>query len=302
MVQVSGRRVSLIDWRGFEAQDTKAISGRGCRFGGGGGCLRGSVAGATRGDGNGSRGGHWTGSRLSGEFVAAEDAVSYGGAGAACDRVVSVPGAHAGARPNTWNGEDGPREDGVEGVRGARQRQIRHQEDRAVERAFPFDEQGVPGGAAGGGGAGGRGDREHCGGRGAQPVCGGRHGAGARYRVQQAMGRCGGGDRFTERAHEYPAGEGFETGLGTDGGELEARGGVRRGEKRGGKPGKRQWGQRRSVFPGESDRKGEQQMAVRAAGFWELPGGLRRGVRLLGNRWDVFQRVQHFACEGNGSG
>src|SRR5882762_9561925 len=133
MVQVSGRRVSLIDWRGFEAQDTKAISGRGCRFGGGGGCLRGSVAGATRGDGNGRRGGHWTGSRLTGEFVGAEDAVSYGGAGADCDCVVSVPGAHPGARPNRWIGGDGPREDGVEGVRGARQRKIQHQEDRAVD-------------------------------------------------------------------------------------------------------------------------------------------------------------------------
>ncbi len=90
MVLVSGQQVSLVDWRGFEAHDAKAISGAGCWFSGGSGCLRARMAGAIRGDGNGTDGGCGT-----------EHALPDGGAGADCDCVVSVPGFHRGAR---WTG------------------------------------------------------------------------------------------------------------------------------------------------------------------------------------------------------
>src|SRR6266849_2239781 len=43
-------------------------------------------------------------------------------------------------------------------------------------------------------------------------------------------------------------------------------------------------------------------MAPRAAGFCEYAGGLRRGVRLSGNRSDVRTCLQHLAREGDGSG
>src|SRR6266403_1192786 len=143
-----------------------------------------------------------------------------------------------------------------------------------MERAFPFAGEGVPGGAARGGGEGGRSDREHGGGRREQPLCGGQRGAGTRGGVQQAMDRCGGGDRFAERADESSTGEGFETGPGTDGRESEVRGGIWRGEERGGQPGERQSRQRRSVLPGEGHREGEQPLAACAAGFCEYAGGV----------------------------
>jgi hypothetical protein len=77
-----------------------------------------------------------------------------------------------------------------------------------------------------------------------------------------------------QRADKHSTSEGFETGCGTDGGEFEARGGVWRGEKRGGKPGERQCRQRRPIFPGDSRRKSEKRMAARAAGLREHAGGL----------------------------
>src|SRR5215469_17007939 len=103
---------------------------------------------------NGAGGGCWT-----------EFAVSDGTAGADCDCVVSVPGVYRG------EGEEWRRKDGVERVRGARQPQIQDQKDRAVERAFSFTGEGIPGGATRGGGEGGRSDREHRGGWRGQPIC-----------------------------------------------------------------------------------------------------------------------------------
>src|SRR5260370_5610003 len=116
------------------------------------------------------------------------------------------------------------------------------------------------------------------------------------------MDRCGGGDRFAERADKYSAGEGFETGLGTDGGEFEARCGIWGREERGGEYGERQPRRRRPALPGKSDREGEQPVAARAAGFREYAGGARRRVLVQRHRWDVCARVQHFPREGNGSG
>ena len=92
MVLVSGRRVSLVDWRGFEAHDATKISGAGCWFSGGGGGLRGCVAGAED---------------YSCGRCRAEDAVSGCGAGTDCDCVVSVPGFHRGERRQQWQREDG---------------------------------------------------------------------------------------------------------------------------------------------------------------------------------------------------
>src|SRR5467141_1334771 len=120
MVLVSGRWVSLLDWRGFEANDTKAISGAGGWIGGGGGCLRGSVARAEEYSCRGVSVEH----RVSCGFRA-EDAISYGGAGADCDCVVPVPGFHRGARGKGWRW----RKVGAERVRGACQREIQYQED-----------------------------------------------------------------------------------------------------------------------------------------------------------------------------
>src|SRR6266699_1269650 len=104
------------------------------------------------------------------------------------------------------------------------------------------------------------------------------------------MDRCGGGDRFAERADKYSAGEGFETGLATDGGKFEARCRIWGREERGGEYGERQPRQRRPVLPGESDREGEQPVAACAAGFREYAGGPRRRVRVQGHRWDVRAR------------
>src|SRR6266436_3745274 len=121
---VDGERwVSLLDWRGFGEQsthNTKAVFGGGQRQGSGGSGLRGSVAGAE---------GYFCGGFGVGDGVAVPrslpgDAVSYGGAGADCDCVVSVSGFCGGAGGQGWR-----REDGVEGFRGARQREIQYQED-----------------------------------------------------------------------------------------------------------------------------------------------------------------------------
>src|SRR6266567_4404354 len=138
--------------------------------------------------------------------------------------------------------------------------------------------------------------------------CGGcRFGGGGSFlrgRVAGAVRRDSNGvrDRFAERADKYSAGEGFETGLATDGGKSEARCGIWGREERGREYGERQPGQRRPVLPGKSDREGEQPVAACAAGFREYAGGARRRVRVQGHRWDVCARVQHFPCEGNGSG
>src|SRR6266852_7264111 len=94
----SGERgVSLLDWRGFEADDAKAIPWASCWYGGGGGCMRGSGPGAVCGDGIGAGSGCRTGYQLY-RRGGAEHGLPDSDAGADCDCVVSVPGVHRGAR------------------------------------------------------------------------------------------------------------------------------------------------------------------------------------------------------------
>src|SRR6266513_4632951 len=84
-VLLLGGRSSLLDWRGFDAQHAKTISGAGGWFSGG--CLGGGVARAICGGRNGTGGGCRT-----------QHALSGGGAGAHCRGLVSVPRFHRWAR------------------------------------------------------------------------------------------------------------------------------------------------------------------------------------------------------------